>query len=138
MDEVTISQPGGINADVARALGWEFITVGYFGDPETETPRQVQLESWLSRVGVESVGDYWIDVEDDFWMRSVDWNPVNKWEQVGNLIKYYEISLVHDQLKNRWHASGLSKDRKFIAHGYDRDPRVAVCLAFLERFMEKR
>lgn len=45
-----------------KVFGWERLVVGYFGLRDSETPRQVELEGWLDELGVESVGEYFIDV----------------------------------------------------------------------------
>lgn len=63
-----------IDALVAQhVMGWELLEIDYFGT-EWETPRQKELEGWIDEMGIESIGDYWIDVDKKFWM------PVNGWQ----------------------------------------------------------
>ena len=75
-----------------EVMGWEALTVGYFGIPESETPRQVELKEWLDKVGIESVGDYYIDVDSDFLVRADDmwergWHPSTDWSAAGQVVE---------------------------------------------------
>lgn len=49
-----------------HVMGWEHFTLTYAGT-EDETPRQKELTPWLHDVGIEYVGEYWIDVPSRFW-----------------------------------------------------------------------
>lgn len=60
-------------------MGWEYLEVDYSGT-EDETPRQVELEDWIEKVGIESIGPYFVDVGRDFWVYASDmwgrgWHP---------------------------------------------------------------
>jgi len=79
-----------------KVMGWEYLEVGYFGE-EDETPRQVELNDWLDKVGIESIGPYFIDVERDFWIYASDmwghgWNPstniADAWRVVEKLCNW--------------------------------------------------
>jgi len=64
-----------INAAVAvQVMGWEPLTVGYLGTDDA-TPRQIELHDWLNRVRLDAVGEYFIDVSNDFWIDVKDWAP---------------------------------------------------------------
>ncbi|MCK5316309.1 MAG: hypothetical protein KAJ55_00265 [Anaerolineales bacterium] len=75
------------DAAVAEARGWEAFTCGYFDF--SESPRQREIEEWLDKVGLASVGDYFIDVESDFWKAAEDWKPTTStataWELVEEM-----------------------------------------------------
>lgn len=75
-----------------HVMGWEYLIVNYFGT-EDETPRQKVLEQWMKAVGIESVGEYWIDVEKDFWMPAYGrrgWQPTRDIAQAWQLITKFE------------------------------------------------
>ena len=59
----------------AKKMGWELLHIDYFGTPD-ETPRQKELESWLlDEVKLEEIGDFYIDVDKNFWMPIEEWLP---------------------------------------------------------------
>lgn len=72
----------------AIAMGYEFLAVGYFGG-EDETPRQRELADWLDKVELDSVGDYWINVADDFFIEAEDYKPLISDAQCFALVKRY-------------------------------------------------
>lgn len=94
-----------IDTEVAvKIMEWELLTVGYFGT-EDETRRQIELENWLDKVGIESVGYYWIDVEKDVWMNRQHWNPTENiaqaWQVVNKLLeKFPKLRIIISNLAN--------------------------------------
>lgn len=75
-----------------HVCGWEYLVVNYFGT-EDETPRQKELEQWLKVNGIESVGEYWIDVEKDFWMPAYGrhgWQPTRNIAQAWQIVTKFE------------------------------------------------
>jgi hypothetical protein len=67
-----------VRALAETVMEWEYLRVGYFGvhdgsDAE-ETPRQVELEEWLTQNNIIEVGSYFINVSQDFW--TSDWDPL--------------------------------------------------------------
>lgn len=60
---------------IMKFLGYEFITIGYFGG-EDETEWQRGNVEWMHDVGIYSVGNYFVNVKkDDFIDLYVnDWN----------------------------------------------------------------
>lgn len=63
-----------LNEKMAVLMGWERFTCGYFGEDD-ESLRQVELMEWMEKVGLESVGNYFIDVDADMWIEVANWNP---------------------------------------------------------------
>lgn len=61
-----------MNEVIARFEGYEKVTVNYFGDID-ETDWQRKYEKWMEKVGIESIGDYIVNVEKDKWF---EWNDV--------------------------------------------------------------
>lgn len=77
-----------LDAWVATAvMGWEKFEVGYFGSDSS--PRQNELEEWMDKNEIESVGDYFIDVDKDFWIEEEKWKPSSDisaaWEVVEKM-----------------------------------------------------
>ena len=63
------------DARIARKImGWEVFRCGYFGTDE-ETPRMRELHEWMGRVGLEAVGDYYINVDEDFFVSADEFQP---------------------------------------------------------------
>ena len=56
-----------------KVMGLEVFECGYYG--EDETPRMVELHDWLDKVGIESVGTYFIDVKADKWEEAGHFRP---------------------------------------------------------------
>lgn len=68
-----------LDAEVAESvMGFEVFDLGYYGT-EQETPRMRELHSWLEDVGIQAVGRYAIDVEQNFWQAMAtgfgNWSP---------------------------------------------------------------
>lgn len=56
------------NELIAEFMGWQKITVGYFGgDDETDWQRNKQNQKWMKDVELEMVGDYIVNVDEDRW-----------------------------------------------------------------------
>lgn len=133
-----------IDALVAEAMGREILEVGYFGsrgdsllEPH-ETPRQVELEEWLDRVGIESIGTYYVDVKADWWREVDEWSPSTDiaaaWEIVDYTKESYVVKLEYGLwwIDNRvyWKAELRSENGTYKGE----DPRMpmAICYAFLK------
>jgi hypothetical protein len=72
---VTPSPLRSLDAEVAETVfGWESFRCGYFGT-EDETPRMEQLSDWMDRVGLDAVGDYFIDEAAEFFVSAEDFRP---------------------------------------------------------------
>ena len=68
-----------------EVMGWEHLIVGYFGGLD-ETARQVELEEWMEGVGISSVGEYFIDIENDWWVMVDEWSPDNNFSDAFRLL----------------------------------------------------
>jgi len=82
-----------LDAKVAeRVMGWELFKCNYFSSQE-ESPRQTKLEPWINKVGITDVGDYFIDVDSDFWISVDEWHPSTDisaaWAVVGRMEGLY-------------------------------------------------
>ena len=74
-DEI-LNMPAGRQLDALiaeKVMGWEAIRVDYFG--EDSSPRQNELEEWMAKNELDSIGDYFIDVDKNFWVEDNDWQP---------------------------------------------------------------
>lgn len=83
---------------VALAVGFKKVDVGYFGT-DSETPEQKDLPEWFNEETDNSVGEYWVDFEnqrayhrDEGWLVDA-WTPSTDWSQGGPLIEEYELSI---------------------------------------------
>jgi hypothetical protein len=56
-----------------NVMGWEYLEVGYFENGADE--RQYELSSWMQKVGLGTVGAYFIDVPEDFFILVDDFTP---------------------------------------------------------------
>lgn len=82
-NEVTIDV---MNEAIARFMGYEKVTVGYFGcDDETEWQRKHAF--WMDKVGIESVGDYFVDVANDEWLFCDDVNYDKSWDALMPVVE---------------------------------------------------
>lgn len=59
------------NEAIARFMGYEFVTVGYFGTP-SETKWQKENENWQYKVGLDDIGDYWVNIKEDKFINADD------------------------------------------------------------------
>lgn len=86
-----------MNYIITKFMGYDKVTVGYAGTEE-ETEWQRNHEEWMNRVGIEKVGDYIVNVNEDKWF---EWNDVayhREWNWLKPVID--EISqyiLVHPE-----------------------------------------
>ena len=69
------------NKLIAEFMGFEFVTVNYWGDPDETDWQKINAE-WMDKVGMDSVGDYIVNVAEDKYHEWVDvayhsdWNPM--------------------------------------------------------------
>src|SRR5687768_221843 len=64
-----------LDAEVAeKVMGYESMHVDYQYTTE-ESDRQRELRDWLDHVGIESIGDYFIDVKANWWREQREWSP---------------------------------------------------------------
>ena len=125
-------------------MGWEVFTLSYFGT-EDETPRMRELHDWLTRVGIESVGVYYIDVERDFWRDSDDFQPSTDiaaaWEVVEKVREHFNFELDGDDVWQVWFRPFRMRDGYRVYYGIavsdsgDTAP-LAICLAALKAVAE--
>lgn len=68
-----------MNEVITRFMGYEKVRVGYSGTKDA-TKWQKKNEGWMEKVGIDSVGDYYVDVENDEWMFCDDANYDKSWD----------------------------------------------------------
>jgi hypothetical protein len=129
-----------IDALVAeKVMGWERLEVNYFGT-EDETPRQKELEQWLTDVGINSVGDYWIDVGRKFWMPIYGWhgwqptrNIAQAWQALEKFpVPRYYVRLLTTETGN-WRCDiELRGGDGPVVSAYDKSAPLAICLCALK------
>lgn len=70
-----------------KIMGFELLEVRYWDHDETE--RQKEIKEWLNKVGLDMVGEYYIDIKNDFWIRKDYYRPTEEissaWEIVEKL-----------------------------------------------------
>jgi len=55
------------NKLIAEFMGWQLVTVGYFGGEE-ETQWQRDNSDWMDEVNMDDVGDYFVNVPENKWL----------------------------------------------------------------------
>lgn len=86
-----------IAAEVLEGLN--LVTVDYFGT-DYETAWQSENANWMEKVGILTVGSYFVDVEKDRWIGQEGWNPVSDHEKTMEIfIRYnhlFDITFLND------------------------------------------
>lgn len=67
------------NKLIAEFMGYEKVTVGYFGS-EDETEWQCENEEWMDKNELESVGDYGVNIKDNKWFMWDDIKYDSSWD----------------------------------------------------------
>ena len=66
-------------------------------------------------------------VRDDEWMRKYSYTPSTNWQQAGELVEKFKLTLLYNELKEEWIAD------EFSSFGDDEQradsPRKAICMA---------
>lgn len=123
-----------INYRIAlEIMGWEELRVGYYGT-EDETPRQKELEDWLDKLGVESVGEYYIDVEKNYIFPKELWEPCNLVEQAWEVLEkfpYTDWDIIICSSPIEWCCS-ISRWNKIAVYITSETAPMAICLAALK------
>lgn len=85
---------------IAKFMGYEKVHVGYAGTEE-ETEWQRNNEEWMSKVGIENVGDYIVNVKEDKWHNWEDVKYHTSWDWLKPVIdEIFKYALAYpDQVK---------------------------------------
>lgn len=73
-------------------MGWEHVTVGYFGE-EDETEWQRQNEDWMDKVGMDSIGDYWVNIQGNRFLPADSLCYHESWNELMPVVE--KISLMN-------------------------------------------
>lgn len=76
---------------IMKFLGYEFITIGYYGG-DTETKWQKNNEKWIDKVGIDSVGDYFVNMQKDDFIDLYNDN----WEECINFEWNFLMKIIHE------------------------------------------
>lgn len=129
-----------IDALVAeKVMGWEYFIVNYSGT-EDETPRQKELSQWMQEVGIDSVGEYWIDVERKFWRPAYGrqgWQPTRDIAQAWQVLEMFPVPRYWARLvatdTGNWRCDIDTRGGDGpVASAFDKDAPRAICLAALK------
>lgn len=69
------------NLLIAEFMGFEFVTVNYWGDDDETSWQKINAE-WMDKVGMDSVGDYIVNVAEDKWQEWGDVAYHSSWEDL--------------------------------------------------------
>ncbi len=125
-----------LNKAVAHeVMGWELLTIRYI-DTEHETLRQKELNSWLDKNELHTLGDHWINVDENFHRYADSFLPVQSWRDMEDVVtKLHDdmglsVQLLFDYpyLPN---VRILNRKRIMVANQYDKNIGVALCRAAL-------
>lgn len=110
-----------IDALIAQyVMGWKPHTVGYFGVKEgdsAETKEQVELEAWAHKNGLQTIGDWWIDLDDQFFIKQDEWTPSTDIEQAYKALR----RCIRGVPQNDMHIEYLGGCGWEVSTCYDRD-----------------
>lgn len=73
------------NRLIAEFMGFEYVTVNYWGD-SNETDWQKINAEWMDKVGMDSVGDYIVNIAEDKWQEWGDVAYHSSWEDLMPVI----------------------------------------------------
>jgi hypothetical protein len=80
------------NKLIAEFMGFERVTIGYFGAND-ETQWQRDHEDWLDYVGLHSIGEYFVNVEEDKWFECGDGKYHTSWDWIMPVLIEIETQL---------------------------------------------
>lgn len=75
---------------IAKFMGYDKVTIGYF-EGESETQWQRDNQNWLDKVGLENIGDYYVNVlENKFFTVYGNELWYGEWNNLMNVIEKIE------------------------------------------------
>lgn len=123
-----------INSRIAtEIMGWEELRIGYYGT-EDETPRQKELEDWLDKLGVESVGEYYIEVNKNYIFPKELWEPCKLIEQAWEVLEKFppkDYKIIICPSYNGWICQ-INKWTEWSLPTETETAPMAICLAALK------
>ena len=112
---------------IAQFMGFEKVTVGYFGDQENEewgeTDWQVKNSAWLDYIGLTAVGEYYVNVLenkyfDTYTYKYTEWNNlipvIEKIEDMN--FKTEMLKTFNDSMLGNYHRFFISKNTHEHGH----------------------
>lgn len=117
-----------LDREVAEALGNTFVHVDYSLSVDA-TDWQKENERWMEDNNLDSVGDYFVNVEKNYWIAVEDWHPSTNGAQAWELMKRFRINVA--QTDNKVYAYFGSS----IAMG--NNPEEAVCRVVIAMCKER-
>lgn len=75
----------------------EYLEIGYYGTT-SQTAKQTSLYEWIQKVNITDVGEYFIDVDNNYYVHVDEWTPSTHLAYCQGSIEDFRISLsyVHD------------------------------------------
>jgi hypothetical protein len=92
----------------------------------------VDLVDWLDKVGIESVGKYYINVEGNFWVGAPgdgwgsEWNPYLKYESAFDVVRKFRLTIVPFAGESWLVSTEMGHCR------IEEDVRIAICECVLD------
>jgi ABC-type Fe3+/spermidine/putrescine transport system ATPase subunit len=79
------------NESIANFMGYENVTVGYYGEDD-ETEWQRQNEEWMDKVGMEDIGNYWVNIKENRFYEVEELQYHSSWDWLMPVVQKIEAS----------------------------------------------
>jgi len=77
------------NKLISEFMGYKFVTIGYFGQPD-ETGWQIENREWMDKMDISNVGDYYVNVSKDTWFEAEDIQYHSSWDWLMPVVEKIE------------------------------------------------
>ena len=111
-----------------EVMGRESVSVDYSGT-EWESKWQVENKAWMDKVDLVSVGEYYVNVPQDFYIVQADWSPSTNIEQAMMCLDTFEEWRIDHHAKSRGGYYEVLLPNGHISAGVDQSLPLAISLA---------
>jgi len=154
--KINITQLYGSQIDdliAEHCMGWESHRVGFFGTKDGEHPEtreQMLLVHWANENHMNTVGDWWIDLDNNFCVKKENWHPSTNIKEAYTALRKckrmvpqhdmhieclegvgYSVSTCYDDESYEGHTEYNHKKTKWKNWHYADTLPQAICLTVL-------
>lgn len=90
---------------ISKFMGFELIEVGYFGG-DSETEWQKNNHDWMDENGIDSIGEYFVNVKKNKWHESYQTRYHKSWSWLMPVVKKIVNLPDAEKESEGWYAKG--------------------------------
>lgn len=120
---------------IATFMGYTLVKIGYFGT-RTKTKWQVDNEKWMDKVGLDNIGNFWVNIKEDKFIDADNegLHYHSSWDSLMPVIEKinqlrYPIYIYQSHVQNSCQIMELTSNEHLIRHSSNTSKIDPVFLA---------